>query len=89
MSDPYLGDVRAMSFDFVPHGWAPCQGQLVPVAQNQALFSVLGTTYGGDGIVNFGLPKLAGVPAQNGAELPYCICMEGLMPLRQASTAKE
>jgi microcystin-dependent protein len=80
MSDAYLGDVRAMSFDFVPHGWAACNGQLVPLAQNQALFSLLGTTYGGDGQTTFALPALPGVPAQGGAELTYCIAMQGYYP---------
>ena len=82
MSDSYLGDVRAMSFDFAPHGWAPCKGQLLPIAQNQALFSLLGAAYGGDGKTNFALPALAGVPAQNGKTLNYCICVQG-MPVRQ------
>ena len=80
MADTYLGDVRAMSFNFAPQGWAPCKGQLLPVAQNRALFSLLGTTYGGDGQTNFGLPNLPGVPAQNGAALTYCICLNGSYP---------
>ena len=80
MSDPYLGDVRAMSFGFAPRGWALCQGQLLAVAQNQALFHLLGTQYGGNGTTTFGLPALAGVPAQNGAALSYCICIQGQMP---------
>ncbi len=80
MSDSYLGDVRAMSFDFAPQGWAPCQGQLMPIVQNQALFSLLGTTYGGDGHTTFALPALAGEPTQGGAALTYCICMNGFYP---------
>ena len=55
-----LGDVRAMSFTFAPRGWALCRGQLLPVAQNRALFSLLGTTYGGDGKSNFALPDMQG-----------------------------
>ncbi|TWF39861.1 microcystin-dependent protein [Chitinophaga polysaccharea] len=55
---PYLSEIRMMSFNFAPKGHALCNGQLLPINQNQALFSLLGTTYGGDGRVNFGLPNL-------------------------------
>ena len=58
MSQPYLGSIEAFSFQFAPKGWALCQGQLLPIQQNTALFSLLGTTYGGDGIRTFGLPNL-------------------------------
>ena len=58
MSDQFLSEIRIMSFDFAPKGWAMCNGQLLPINQNQALFSLLGTTYGGDGRVNFALPDL-------------------------------
>ncbi|MFL6659256.1 MAG: phage tail protein [Massilia sp.] len=58
--DPYLGEIKLMSFNFAPRGWAQCNGQLLPINQNQALFSLLGTTYGGDGRVNFALPNLRG-----------------------------
>jgi microcystin-dependent protein len=60
MSEPFLAELRLMSFDFAPQGWAQCNGQLMPINQNQALFSLLGTTYGGDGRVNFALPDLRG-----------------------------
>jgi microcystin-dependent protein len=60
MADPFLSEIRIMSFDFAPQGWALCNGQLLPINQNQALFSLLGTTFGGDGIVNFALPELRG-----------------------------
>src|SRR5438309_5358259 len=60
MSDPFLSELRIMSFNFPPKGWAFCNGQLLPINQNQALFSLLGTTYGGDGRVNFALPDLRG-----------------------------
>ena len=60
MAEPFLGEIRIMSFNFAPKGWALCNGQLLPINQNQALFSLLGTTYGGDGRVNFGLPNLRG-----------------------------
>ena len=58
MAEPFLSEIRIFSFNFAPKGWALCNGQLLPINQNQALFSLLGTTYGGDGRVNFGLPNL-------------------------------
>jgi len=58
MAEPFLSEIRIMSFNFAPKGWAQCNGQLLPINQNQALFSLLGTTYGGDGRVNFALPDL-------------------------------
>jgi microcystin-dependent protein len=60
MAEPFLAELRIMSFGFPPKGWALCDGQLLPINQNQALFSLLGTTYGGDGRVNFALPNLKG-----------------------------
>jgi microcystin-dependent protein len=60
MAEPFLSEIRIMSFAFAPKGWALCNGQLLPINQNQALFSLLGTTYGGDGRVNFALPDLRG-----------------------------
>ena len=58
MAEPFLSEIRIMSFGFPPKGWALCDGQLLPINQNQGLFSLLGTTYGGDGRVNFALPDL-------------------------------
>ena len=60
MAEPFLSEIRIMSFVFAPKGWALCDGQLLPINQNQALFSLLGTTFGGDGRVNFALPDLRG-----------------------------
>ena len=60
MAEPFLSEIRVMSFEFAPKGWALCNGQLLPINQNQALFSLLGTTFGGDGRVNFALPDLRG-----------------------------
>src|SRR5215208_4499801 len=60
MAEPFLSEIRIMSFNFAPKGWALCNGQLLPINQNQALFSLLGTTFGGDGRVNFALPDLRG-----------------------------
>jgi microcystin-dependent protein len=58
MAEPFLSEIRIMSFNFAPKGWALCNGQLLPINQNQPLFALLGTTYGGDGRVNFALPNL-------------------------------
>jgi microcystin-dependent protein len=60
MAEPFLAEIRLMSFVFAPKGWALCNGQLLPINQNQGLFSLLGTTFGGDGRVNFALPDLRG-----------------------------
>ncbi|MBL8093677.1 MAG: phage tail protein [Anaerolineales bacterium] len=68
MAEPFLSEIRMMSFVFPPKGWALCDGQLLPINQNQALFSLLGTTFGGDGRVNFALPDLRGrVPIHVGS----------------------
>jgi microcystin-dependent protein len=67
MAEPFLAEIRIMSFSFPPKGWALCNGQLMPINQNQGLFSLLGTTFGGDGRVNFGLPDYQGrVPTHVG-----------------------
>src|ERR1700746_990933 len=58
MSEPFLGELKIISWNFPPKGWTFANGQLLPINQNQALFSILGTTYGGDGRVNFALPNL-------------------------------
>jgi microcystin-dependent protein len=60
MSEPFLSEVKIMSFNFPPKGWALCNGQLLPINQNQALFALLGTTYGGNGQTTFALPNLRG-----------------------------
>jgi microcystin-dependent protein len=60
MAEPFLAEIRLMSFGFAPKGWATCDGQLLPINQNQALFSLLGTNFGGDGRVTFGLPDYRG-----------------------------
>src|SRR5712672_1376567 len=57
-AQPFMGEIKIVAFNFAPKGWAMCNGQLLPINQNQALFSLCGTTYGGDGRVNFGLPDL-------------------------------
>ena len=60
MSNPYLAEIRMFGFNFPPKGWAMCNGQILAIAQNQALFALLGTTYGGNGVQTFGLPNLQG-----------------------------
>ncbi|HEX8692641.1 MAG TPA: tail fiber protein [Longimicrobium sp.] len=72
MSEPFLSEIKIVSFNFPPKGWALCNGQLLPINQNQALFALLGTTYGGNGQTNFALPNLRGrVPIHfgNGQDL--------------------
>src|SRR5712672_1630662 len=67
MSEAFISEIKIVAFSFPPKGWAFCNGQLLPINQNQALFSLLGTTYGGDGRVNFALPNLQGrVPVSFG-----------------------
>lgn len=68
MATPFLGEIKIVSFGFAPQGWALCNGQLLPINQNQALFALLGTTYGGNGQTNFALPNLRErVPIHRGA----------------------
>jgi microcystin-dependent protein len=67
MSEPFIGEIRAFGFTFAPRGWAFCNGQILPIAQNTALFALLGTTYGGNGQTTFALPNLQGrVPIHQG-----------------------
>jgi microcystin-dependent protein len=71
MATPYLGELRIFSFGFAPRGWATCNGQLMPINQNQALFSILGTTFGGNGTTTFALPNLQGrVPMHASSAYP-------------------
>lgn len=65
MSEPFLGEIRLVSFNFPPKGWALCNGQLLPINQNTALFSLLGTMYGGNGVQTFALPNLQGRTAMH------------------------
>lgn len=68
MAEPFLGQIQMFGFNFAPRGWANCDGQLLPIDQNQALYSLYGTTYGGDGRTTFALPDLRGrVPIHVGA----------------------
>lgn len=68
MSDPFVGEIRMFAGYFAPNGWAFCNGQLMPISENDTLFTLLGTTYGGDGVTTFGLPDLQGrVPVHAGS----------------------
>ncbi len=78
--DYTLGEISLFAFNFVPMGWMPCEGQMLQIAQNQALYSLLGTTYGGDGRTTFALPNLKGAePLPN---MKYYIAVQGLYPQR-------
>ena len=78
MSQPFIGEVRMVGFNFAPAGWALCQGQLLAISQNTALFSILGTTYGGNGTTTFALPDLRGrVPAHPGGSLASTLGQAG------------
>lgn len=70
MSDPFIGEIRAFAFNYAPFGWATCDGQILNIVQNTALYSILGTYFGGDGRTTFGLPNLSGrAPMDVGAGL--------------------
>lgn len=69
MSEPFMGEIKIVSFNFAPKGWALCNGQVLPINQNQALFALLGTMYGGDGRTNFALPDFRGrIPHHTGGQ---------------------
>ena len=90
--EPFIGQICLFGFNFAPRGWARCEGQTMSIAQNSALFSLLGTTYGGDGITTFKLPDLrvaeaseAGPQGFVGAGRSgavYCIALQGVFPSR-------
>jgi len=76
MSDPFLGEIRMVGFNFAPQGWALCNGQLLPISQNAALFGIIGTFYGGNGTSNFALPNLqsrVAIHQGQGAGLSYYV----------------
>jgi microcystin-dependent protein len=78
--DMFIGTIVLVGFNFAPANWAFCNGQLMPISQYTALFSLLGTTYGGDGQTTFALPKLNAEALQTG--LNYIICLNGIYPAR-------
>ena len=77
-----IGEIRLFGGNFAPRNWAFCEGQMMPINQNQALFSILGTTYGGDGRTTFALPVLANLQSQGKSEVRYIICLAGIFPSR-------
>src|SRR5258708_4087060 len=87
MSEPYLGEIRMFGGNFAPKGWAFCNGQILSISQNTPLFSVLGTTYGGDGVTTFALPDLQGrSPVHFGSGIGLPPVLLGV-PIGQASVA--
>ncbi|MQY30934.1 phage tail protein [Nocardia aurantia] len=80
--EPFLGQISVFPYSFAPQGWAWCEGQVLPVAQNQALFSLLGSQFGGDGTKTFVLPNLKKQDDALGEGLRYAIAMEGTFPNR-------
>ena len=101
MSEPFLAEIRLAAFGFPPKGWALCNGQLLPINQNQALFALLGTNFGGDGRINFALPNLQGraafhvgnglVLGQSGGEMTHTLNVQEMPahthPVSAAATA--
>lgn len=82
-SDPFIGEVETFAFNFCPNGWAPLNGQLMQISQNQALFSLLGITYGGDGQTTFALPTAKPVfTADSRTTMLQCISLFGVFPPR-------
>ena len=80
MAQSFLGEISPVAFPFAPRGWAMCAGQVMAISQNQALFSLLGTTYGGDGVSTFALPKAKKLTTTNKIPLTQCINVEGIFP---------
>jgi len=80
MDQAFIGSILLVGFNFAPQNWFLCNGQTLPISQYQALFALIGTTYGGDGQTNFVLPKLNASALQQG--LSYIICVNGIFPLR-------
>jgi microcystin-dependent protein len=76
--EPFIGQIQSLPYNFAPRGWALCDGRVLPISQNTALFSLIGTNFGGDGKTTFALPKLAG-PAPN---VSYYIALTGIYPAR-------
>lgn len=79
--EAFLGQIMLFAGNFAPEGWLPCDGRVMEIKTNTALFSLLGTNYGGDGVTSFHLPNL---PSKTGidAHLDYCICIAGIYPSR-------
>ena len=80
--EAYLGEISLFPYNFAPRGWAACNGAILPISQNQALFSLLGTTFGGDGRTNFALPDLRSKSPFPAGVIGYCIAVQGVFPSR-------
>ncbi|MDX2382164.1 MAG: tail fiber protein [Acidimicrobiia bacterium] len=80
--DPYIGQINLFPWKWAPRGWAKCDGSLLSINDHQALFSLLGTTYGGDGRTNFGLPDMRGKKTVNGERVNYYVSLQGVYPSR-------
>jgi len=80
--DFYIGQICLFPWDWAPEGWAKCDGQLLSVRENQALFALIGIEFGGDGRTTFALPKLPPVLAASGGDVAYYINLRGIFPMR-------
>jgi microcystin-dependent protein len=81
-SEPFLGEIQIFAFNFCPEGWVQANGQLLSISTYTALFALLGTTYGGDGVSTFALPKWGPILTANGGALTACIALQGVFPSR-------
>jgi microcystin-dependent protein len=81
-ASPFIGEVETFAFDFCPQGWSTLNGQLLQISQNEALFALLGTTYGGDGVTTFALPTAKPIFTATEAVLLQCIALQGIFPSR-------
>lgn len=80
--EPFLGEIRLFPYNFVPSNWAACDGSLLPINQNSALFALIGTMYGGNGTTDFALPDLRRHNPFSHGQGTYCIAMQGVFPSR-------
>jgi microcystin-dependent protein len=80
--DPLLGDIELFAFDFAPSYWMTCEGQTLNISTNQSLFTLIGTTFGGDGITTFCLPDLRNALPMQDMGMHYCIAVQGIYPSR-------
>ena len=83
MAEPFLGEIRMFGGDFAPRGWARCHGQLLPIAEHAPLYSLIGTTYGGDGVETFALPDLReDFAPRSPPPIVFIIALAGVYPAR-------
>ena len=81
-AEPFIGQIGTFAFNFCPRGWAPLNGQLMPISQNQALFALIGNYYGGNGTTTFALPTGKPIFTATGFPFTQCIALEGIFPSR-------